>query len=817
VGVPVRPKLRRDLVVIAVDLPDDEQVFKIKDPVRNAFMTASALQYSFFSRFDGVRDLQTICREVSEFFETEIPGEFAEKLVIEAQNRHLLDVAQAKLEPQESRRACKAAVRSLRRSGYWQALLQAQCDSDSPRARLRDGLRHYDVASAIAAVDDLLSRGPDGFATQVRATLHASVFGTIGNATNWKQIAVPLFSPDRALQPLARYVGWMFDPRAMAIAAPVLLCLDLVLFVIVPPAPEIAPMSLLAQVLGAYFITSLFHELGHAVAVKRAGGSVRSIGFLIWYLFMFGAYTDISDVNIIPSRTRRIAIYSAGIFVDLILTALFFVGELVVADGSLARALGYLGVTGMVIISLNMTPVFRTDGYLVLQDLFGLMSDGLMETSSALILEVARNLFRRQRVSLDRFGSPWRQRLLLLFGVSRIATRLIVLSVFARTYLWLTARFGGWGATAFAAILVSVFGRAIVSGIVKLFRAAGKLPRVVWRRPMQSLCGGAFAGGVFWLLFLFAWPAGLVADGEVRCEHTDVRAPFDGVVADVVAQEGQYVEAGAVLAHLDDVPLIDQLKNIRAEAARLGARRQLLSVGATRLEAAAEKARLARARAVLSADDRAAGRSQLFASEGLTSSVASEDSVAQRNLALSHVLEQRSQVVLTEAKGRYEELAALDASLRKLDAQANGIEMQIEQATLRSPIAGVIATAELRQRLGSAIARGEPFCRVINRHHATIEAHVLPGDDLNALGVGQPVKAWTATGERFYTTLDTLPVRVVDEDNRAYLRALTKTAEVGLPDGARVTLKIYGKPRSIVSRLTYPLLRYASVDFWALW
>jgi putative peptide zinc metalloprotease protein len=122
----------------------------------------------------------------------------------------------------------------------------------------------------------------------------------------------------------------------------------------------------LLVVLGATVINALFHELGHAAALRYGGGTARGLGaglYLIYPVF----YTDVTDSYRL-GRGARVRTDLGGFYFDLIF-----------ALGTIAAAL----ITGqefllVLVLLINLEiiyqclPFVRLDGYWALADLTGI-------------------------------------------------------------------------------------------------------------------------------------------------------------------------------------------------------------------------------------------------------------------------------------------------------------------------------------------------------------------------------------------------------------------------------------------------------------
>lgn len=116
-------------------------------------------------------------------------------------------------------------------------------------------------------------------------------------------------------------------------------------------------------------VVKSWHELGHALAARRLGCQCREIGIQFFFLVPC-LYTNVSEVWLIPSKWRRIAVSAAGIYVELLLAA---IAALVwwQAEPGLVSSLcqSVILVASIGTLLLNGNPLMRYDGYYILADL----------------------------------------------------------------------------------------------------------------------------------------------------------------------------------------------------------------------------------------------------------------------------------------------------------------------------------------------------------------------------------------------------------------------------------------------------------------
>lgn len=112
-----------------------------------------------------------------------------------------------------------------------------------------------------------------------------------------------------------------------------------------------------------------FHELGHAYACKRFGGTVPEMGAMI----MMGtpcAYVDASSSWGFPNRWHRMIVALAGMYFESMLAMVAILVWLATDTGQLHSAAQYAIVLSTVVtIGFNANPLMRYDGYFILSDL----------------------------------------------------------------------------------------------------------------------------------------------------------------------------------------------------------------------------------------------------------------------------------------------------------------------------------------------------------------------------------------------------------------------------------------------------------------
>jgi HlyD family secretion protein len=204
----------------------------------------------------------------------------------------------------------------------------------------------------------------------------------------------------------------------------------------------------------------------------------------------------------------------------------------------------------------------------------------------------------------------------------------------------------------------------------------------------------AVAAGAAFLAWQYLRPQGLPAgfassNGRIEATEIDVAAKIAGRVAEILADEGDFVRAGQVLARMDtDVPEA-QRREAEAQLARARISIETAKSLVTQREAekAAALAEVAQREAELDAAQRHLARSEELAPQGAVPIQRLDDDRAEFQAA-------RAAVSSAEAQAAAAEAAISSARSQVIDAQAaveaakatiQRIQADIDDSTLRSP------------------------------------------------------------------------------------------------------------------------------------
>lgn len=436
----------------------------------------------------------------------------------------------------------------------WQGLLRREGD-DAPTqddilrllAQLfRAGMVHFDAAPHLSLL--FARRGEDQ--EQRRR-----------NFINPLSLRVRLFDPTRLLDRLLPYaqrvpvrlaaVLWMLTVLLGALAAAVAfpqLKADALRVLATPSSYAIAWL--------AYPLVKSLHELGHALAVRRFGGTVHEVGLSLMLLTP-APYVDASAANAFPSARQRALVSAAGIVVELGIAALAVFAWTILAPGLLRDAASVvLLICTISTFLFNANPLMRLDGYYLLSD--ALQLPNLALRSQAWWASSWRRLLGAEAPlpasALAAGESKW----LAAYAPAAFAYRLVLLAALVAWighHSWLA----GWGVgLGLAAWLAMQGGRAVL-------RSADAAPDgPARRRVLRIAAAGAAAFAI--VLFTVPLPTSVVTQGVVwPPEHAQLRPETGGFVQEAMARDGESVQQGDVVLQLADADLVAQRDKAASE------------------------------------------------------------------------------------------------------------------------------------------------------------------------------------------------------------------------------------------------------------
>lgn len=416
----------------------------------------------------------------------------------------------------------------------------------------------------------------------------------------WKNpfsIRIPLWDPDRFLARTLPYVGPLFGPVG-AVAFLVLATAAIALAVV--NFPELT-RNMDDRVLSAqnlvllwlcFPVVKLLHELGHAYTVKAGGGEVHEIGVLL-LIFTPVPYVEASAANGFRSKWRRVLVGSAGMLVELYLSAIAML-VWAAAEPGLVRAIAFnvMVIAGVSTLVFNANPLLRFDGYYIFSDLVEMPN--LAQRGNRYWRYLAeRYLLRMRNAEVPQLTDSERNWLRVwtpLAFIYRI-TVLVAIVVYVA---------GEWF---FIGVLLAIWGIVTMAGIPigKALAHLGALPRVGGARKRALAIASGLAIAIVAFVLFVPVPLRTQTEGVVWLpDEAQVRAGANGFIRTIAQRPGAQLEPGTALVETEDATLAAQLAfseaRLAEHEARLDSQRfdDRVQADITRQDVARETANLAR-------------------------------------------------------------------------------------------------------------------------------------------------------------------------------------------------------------------------------
>ncbi|MGD8476896.1 MAG: PqqD family peptide modification chaperone, partial [Burkholderiales bacterium] len=383
-------------------------------------------------------------------------------------------------------------------------------------------------------------------------------------------IRIPLFDPDRLL---ARWLPW-YQGLFGLIGA--LIWLAVVGAAVVNGASHwdeltqdmtsrvLAPQNLLMMAL-IFPVLKLFHEFGHACAIKAWGGEVHEMGIMFLVLMPI-PYVDASAASTFRSMRQRVAVGAAGMIVEVFIAALaLFLW--IDAQPGIFRAVLYniMLIAGISTVLFNGNPLLRYDGYYILSDLIHIPNLRVRSNQYMGFL-VERYLFGVKLADFEATASE--KRWFVFFGITSFLYRMFVMMVIA---LFVASEYFVVGVLLALWVVVTAVILPIAKGLAYLFTH-----QRLRRYRVRAIAVMFMIGWLGWLgLFVVPTPHWTRADGVIWVpEHAQLRAGADGFIRRVSADPGQLVARATPLIYMEDPALQLQIPVLEAQLRLLRARAQ---------------------------------------------------------------------------------------------------------------------------------------------------------------------------------------------------------------------------------------------------
>jgi len=188
------------------------------------------------------------------------------------------------------------------------------------------------------------------------------------------KIKLFMFDPTQLIASLGKFANG-YRLFLMWGSLPILLINLLLLSAVVSQAQAIFDANQLSWGMVVFYlftvlVSGAMHEGSHALVANAFNVKVPRIGLMLFYLHP-AFYADVSGINLLQDRRKRVEVLLAGIMANNLLA---FFGLLVasapVSDTVLFYAVLFTGAN-LILVLINLIPFVEYDGYYVFQELLG--------------------------------------------------------------------------------------------------------------------------------------------------------------------------------------------------------------------------------------------------------------------------------------------------------------------------------------------------------------------------------------------------------------------------------------------------------------
>ncbi|MEX2139193.1 MAG: HlyD family efflux transporter periplasmic adaptor subunit [Pirellulales bacterium] len=745
------PIFRRELVVAPYN---DRGTYIIKDPRNASYFEIGEREFFLLAQMNGRRNAADIKESYRQRFADRLSSEELLAFLKTANENGLLEYA------------------------------RVECGDSTPLsfsvtsldARRGAGLEHQPSASRGAATD-VTQRPPTPARPQ--------------SILAWRK---SLFDPDRLFGWLAPKIPFFWTP-AFVIASALLISVAVMTLVLnhAALASQFAAahgVETLIAVAATILLVTTIHEFGHGLTCKHFGGEVHELGFLLLFC-MPCLYCNVSDAWLLPEKRKRLWVTFAGGYIELCLWALaVFVWRMTVQD-SLVNYLAWIVITVSGLrIFLNFNPFLKLDGYYLLSDTLAI-SNLRQRALDYLAAHLRWLLWGAKRPPRDE-----RSKTLLIYGVACWVFSIGFLTLMF-SYLTQTAysTVGLWAAVAVA--VVGLFAvRPLFAGLLQ-----GELYKMTLQRPGRTtvwLAGGAVSVAA---LCLIPWEQRANGTFEVRpVQREEVRAPVAGFIKQVLYEEGDTVQAGALVVRIQVPDLDSRIAQKKAQLHEVDAELLLLKTGAREEELAEQRKRIERAREwrdlaqndlasateafgndvrrldqkvaqyqaevqqalntversgkllkknLVSAQQHEENQRRVEVAKALSNQAEAEKGSAaslgtvkaEQELALreKQLADEVGALKLLEAGSRPEEIDAQKSRRARILEELSYLDDLQKKQVVQTSVSGLVTTPRLKEKIGQHLEEGELICEVERATSLHINI-TLPEEEVAAVEPGQRVE-----------------------------------------------------------------------------
>jgi multidrug resistance efflux pump len=325
---------------------------------------------------------------------------------------------------------------------------------------------------------------------------------------------------------------------------------------------------------------------------------------------------------------------------------------------------------------------------------------------------------------------------------------------------------------------------------------------------------------------LYAIRTDLKVSGEftiVPIHNAEVRAEVEGIIEEVLHDEGDIVKAGELMVRLSDRDYRAELQQVKSDVAEKQARFKLLKAGARPEEIELVKTTVTKGEEHLKYGQFYLEMERKLYEDKLSSKKDFELAEEAVTLRQKELEESKGSLKLLLAGSRPEEIEATEAEISRLVSKQIYLEEQLRRLSVVSPIDGVVITHRLKEKTGAAVKKGEAIAGVQELRVVTAEISI-PEQEISDVRIGQSVvlKARAHMNAQFQGKVVSIsPAASKPQEGIAQRNFLVTTRlenpDLQLKGEMSGNAKIYCGEHRLYEILFRRFVRFIRVEFWSWW
>jgi putative peptide zinc metalloprotease protein len=444
------------------------------------------------------------------------------------------------------------------------------------------------------------------------------------------------------------------------------------------PLPDVLQFFFILCIIGA------IHEFGHAYAVKIYGGEVHDIGMALFY-FTPVFYCDTADAFMFTNKWHRLTVIVTGIYIEAAICSGATLLWVLSYPDSLLHAMAYktMLLTGFATVFFNINPLIKVDGYYAISSILELpdLREGSFRYLGSLL---QRHVFRLP-VTVPLMNRR-KQLVYALYGILSMTYTASIMLVIAGALSNFYYKYFPNAAIVLLLLTLYYIFRKRVRVLTRTVKLMYLDKKELLMSPRSRIPLAAIAVAIV-LLLVVPWSRRTIrAEATLKPSETvRLEAPEDGIVAEVLAGEGDRVEAGQPLFRVVS-PATEE------ERGRLTAQRDRFLSSSTSGRAAADPG------LVFQSERRASS-----ADAALQSAESRNQDLVVRSPISGRILTHRP----ADLTGRFVSAGALLGEVgdcRKMTADIAVSERFLQYLRTGAPVTALVHASSWRNRQGSVAA-----------------------------------------------------------------------------------------------------------------